>query len=148
MGEHEVDPEATGCPDVYIENEGWRFSAEGKGWISKLGKVELTLTQCTLAGPGGIESVGTMELTTVKGHTLKLEHTMRSEMIGEADAPPEGFKGKAKWKAVGGTGWLENAKGFGWMHMVGDIPEGDRVYGLPDGAALMTFVGKIKLGKK
>ncbi len=120
----------------------WRFSSDGAGQVSHLGRVEYSLTQCTVPGPAGYSSEGTIEFTAANGDKLYIEHTMLSQ--GE---PPEGpllgFVMEGVWTAVGGTGRFASASGSGTLAGLGDIPDGVPTLGLPDGLMKLRFRGEI-----
>lgn len=140
MGEHEP-PDFTkpDCPDWAL----WRFSSEGVGQMSHLGRVEYTLTQCSAPGPEGVNSEGTIELTAANDDKLFIEHTMLSQIVGEFDPDPDGFTLVGAWEAVGGTGRFAHAMGSGTMDGVGDIADGQAIFDIPDGLAQFNFTGKI-----
>ncbi len=140
LGEHgPPDFSAPDCPDWAL----WRFSSEGAGQMSHLGRVEYSLTQCSVPGPEGIESEGTVTVTAANGDMLFIQHTMLSQIIGEPGSDPEGFTLVGEWEAVGGTGRFVRATGGGTMDGVGDILNGEAIFDIPDGLAEFNFVGKI-----
>jgi hypothetical protein len=107
------------CPD----GAAWRYSSNGVGQMSHLGRVEYTLTQCTTPGPAGIASEGTIKLVAANGDELHLEHTMLSELVfGDPGLPPLGFTAVGEWEAVGGTGRFTQATGRGMLDGSADIP--------------------------
>jgi hypothetical protein len=141
MGEHgplDFDDEA--CLAAGYE---WRFPSAGMGQMSHLGRVHYELTQCTVPGPDGLASVGTVTLTAANGDELWLEHTMLSQLIGDFDLGIDGFTFEGEWMAVGGTGRFTNATGSGTLDGFGDIPDGVAIFDIPDGLAQFNFSGKI-----
>jgi hypothetical protein len=141
MGEH-------GPPDFEDEaclaaGYAWRFPSAGAGQMSHLGSVEYELTQCTVPGPEGFASVGMVTLTAANGDELWLEHTMLSQIVGDFDPDPDGFTLEGEWTAVGGTGRFAHATGYGTLHGVGDILDGEAIFDIPDGLAQFNFTGKI-----
>jgi hypothetical protein len=121
LGEHgPPDFTAPDCP----EWAHWRYSSAGEGHMSHLGKVEYSLTQCTMPGPL-TTSEGTITLVAANGDELWLEHTMLGQMVGTMDEP-EGFLFEGEWAAVGGTGRFTHASGSGDLHGTGNI------YGIVD----------------
>ena len=139
LGEHgPPDYSAPDCPDWAL----WRFSSEGEGLITRLGRVTYTLTQCTVPGPDGITSEGTITLVARNGDELWLEHTMLSELIGEPDSL-EGFTFEGEWTAVGGTGRFTNAAGSGTLDGLGDIEDGVAIGDIEDGLMQTNFEGTI-----
>lgn len=141
MGEHGIvmfDP--TCHPEV--GDVWWRFSSDGVGQMSHLGRVEYSLTQCTVPGPDGFASEGTIELTAANGDKLYIEHTMLSQAEPPAD-PPLGFVMEGAWTAVGGTGRFASAAGSGTLAGLGDIPDGVPTLGLPDGLMQLSLTGGI-----
>ena len=86
LGEHgPPDFSAPDCPG-WAE---WRYSSEGEGHMSHLGKVEYHLTQCTVSGPV-TTSEGNITFVAANGDELWLEHTMFGQMVGTMDHP-DGF---------------------------------------------------------
>ena len=121
VGEHgPPDFTAPDCPE-WAE---WRYSSAGEGHMSHLGKVEYTLTQCTMPGPV-TTSEGTITFVAANGDELWLEHTMFGHMVGTMDHP-DGFFFEGEWMAVGGTGRFTNAAGSGELYGTGNI------YGIVD----------------
>lgn len=141
-GEHgPPDYSKPGCPAWAV----WRYSSNGVGQMSHLGRVEYTLTQCTVPGPDEIESVGTIKLFAANGDELWLEHTMLSQLIfGNEVGPPLGFTFVGSWEAVGGTGRFAHATGAGRFDGAGDIPGGGAYFdGIPDGIMEVSFEGRV-----
>lgn len=147
MGEH-------GPPDFTDEDcieagYVWRFSSAGEagvGQMSHLGRVaEYGLTQCTVPGPDGTESVGTVTFTAANGDELWIEHTMLSQLIDEMpNGPPDGFTFVGTWEAVGGTGRFTHATGSGTLDGAGDILDGVAFFdGIPDGLLQLNLTGTI-----
>jgi hypothetical protein len=141
MGEH--GPPDFEDEDCIAAGYAWRFPSAGVGQMSHLGRVEYTLTQCTVPGPEGFESEGTVTLTAANGDKLFIEHTMLSQLIGEFDPDPDGFTLVGTWEAVGGTGRFAHATGSGTLDGVGDIRDGEAIFDIPDGLAQFNFKGKI-----
>jgi hypothetical protein len=143
-GEHgPPDFEKPDCPTDAL----WRYSSNGVGQMSHLGRVEYTLTQCTTPGPKGFESEGTIKLVAANGDELYLEHTMLSElMFGDSGPDPLGFTSVGEWEAVGGTGRFAHATGRGMLDGLADIPDGDELFGIPDGLWQLNFKGGIAYG--
>lgn len=125
------------CPGWAV----WRYSSHGVGTMSHLGRVEYSLTQCTVPGPVN-SSEGTITLMAANGDELYLEHTMLSEMVN-GDSGPLGFTFDGRWEAVGGTGRFAHAAGSGTLGGVGDIPDGMETLDLSDGLMKTTFKGRI-----
>lgn len=140
MGEHgPLDFDDQACLDAgYL----WRFPSAGMGQMSHLGRVDYELTQCTLPGPDGFASVGTVTFTAANGDELWLEHTMLSQIIGDFEAP-DGFTFEGAWTAAGGTGRFTTATGAGTMYGYGDVPNGEVIFDIPDGLAQFNFIGDI-----
>lgn len=141
MGEHgPPDFSKPGCPDWAV----WRYSSHGVGHMSHLGRVEYTLSQCTVpVGEVDNYSEGTIELVAANGDKLYLEHTMDSRLVFGDSGPPLGFTLMSTWEAVGGTGRFAHATGHGTFDGVGDIPGGGAQFGIPDGIAQFNFTGTI-----
>jgi hypothetical protein len=132
--------EKPNCPAEAV----WRYSSNGVGQMSHLGRVEYTLTQCTAPGPKGIASEGTVKLVAANGDELWLEHTMLSQMFGDESGPPLGFTFVGTWEAVGGTGRFAHAVGHGMLDGAGDIPDGGAYFdGIPDGLLQLNLRGSI-----
>lgn len=146
MGEHEV---AFFHPDCEPAEPGfevfWRFSTSGYGTMSHLGKVHYDLVQCTAIYPGAPPaSSGTTVFTAANGDTLNVTQTMLSEIIEDGvDPDPDGFIGGGNWSITGGTGRFHQASGGGDLSIIGDVPGGDALFGLPDGLAEISFHGGI-----
>lgn len=142
MGEH-GPPDFT-APECTAPFDEWRFSSAGEGRLARVGKVKYSLTQCSFEGDDGyVYSLGTIEFTDAKGDMLLFRHGMRSKMIVQPGAPPDGFKMKGLWMADGGTGRFAEAIGFGWFRGVGDIPNGEAIFDIPDGLLELKFKGRI-----
>ncbi|MEN8239820.1 MAG: hypothetical protein ABFR53_11555 [Actinomycetota bacterium] len=140
MGEH--GPPDFEDEDCLAAGYAWRFPSAGVGQMSHLGRVEYELTQCTVPGPEGFVSVGTVTFIAANDDELWIEHTMFSQLIGEFPVA-EGFTFEGEWTAVGGTGRFAHATGAGTLHGFGDIPGGEALFGLPDGLAQFNFSGRI-----
>mgnify|MGYP001821662379 CR=1 FL=1 len=137
LGEHgPLDFDAPGCPDW----AAWRFPSEGNGRMAHLGRVDYTLTQCTVPGPDGFHSEGTITFTAANGDELWFEHTMLSQGIGE---PLQGFSFEGEWVAVGGTGRFASATGSGTLDGYGDIEDGVAIGDIRDGLMETNFRGTI-----
>ncbi len=130
MGVHWIDDTVPGC--------SWEFYSMGTGTMAHLGKVHYYLEQCTIAGPAGITSNGTITFTAANDDVLVLAHTMSSQVVGAF----EGFTVEGTWSVAGGTGRFEHADGNGSLSGFGDIPGGDMLFGL-DGEAVFDFVGDV-----
>ena len=144
MGEHGrfmFDP-ACAPEEPQPEDVWWRFSSIGVGQVSHLGTVEYFLTQCTMPGPDGFESAGTIKFTAANNDELEFEHTMLSQLEPPTE-PPLGFTFEGEWVAVGGTGRFAGATGHGLLAGVGDVPDGVPTLGLPDGLMRVDFTGMI-----
>ncbi len=139
------DMSAPGCEPGAI----WRFSRVGTGEISHLGRSGLTLTHCTYVVPdasGVFRAVfrqGTMTFTAANRDTLVLDYTGTTVALTDASGEFTGYTAEGTWTAVGGTGRFANATGTGWFDVVGDVPGGDALFGLPDGFDLWTIGGSI-----
>jgi hypothetical protein len=56
----------------------------------------------------------------------------------------EGFTGEGVWTATdGGTGRFMSATGSGTWEVIGDVPGGETLFGLPDGYMQFDFDGMI-----
>lgn len=144
LGEHgPPDVDAPGCPD-WAE---WRYSSAGEGRVSHLGRVEYSLTQCTVPGPDGVTSEGTITFVAANGDELLIAHTMLSQMVQEPGAPPDGFVFEGEWTAVGGTGRFANATGSGDLYGAGNI-YGVVDPGIPEGLMEINLEGKIAYKRK
>jgi hypothetical protein len=137
MGEHgPPDFTAPGCPE-WAE---WRYSSAGEGRMSHLGRVEYSLTQCTVPGPV-TTSEGTITFVAANGDELWIAHTMFGQLVGPLEHP-DGFLFEGEWTAVGGTGRFTNATGSGDLHGAGNV------YGVvdpdvPEGLMQLNIEGKI-----
>ena len=147
MGEH-FPPDFTD-EDCIAAGYVWRFSSAGEagvGQMSHLGRVaDYSLTQCTIPGPDGTESVGTVTFTAANGDELWIEHTMLGQIIGEFPGGQlDGFTFVGTWEAVGGTGRFAHATGSGSLDGAGDIPDGVAYFdGIPDGLLQLNLTGSI-----
>jgi hypothetical protein len=108
-----------------------------------MGRVEYILTQCTVPGPNGFESEGTVTFTARNGDELRIEQTMLSQAIGEPAGPLEGFTLEGEWTAVGGLGRFTNATGSGTLDGFGDIEDRVAIGDVEDGPAQFNFKGTI-----
>lgn len=147
-GEHVVDFTAPGCDIPEGAVESWRFSSWGTGNLSRLGRVEYLLTQCTyILPPDGPVSAGTVTFTAANGDTLVIAQDMQSVLIeGMPGMPPLAFVVEGEWDVVSdaGTGRFAGATGSGMLDGYGDIEDGDPYFDdLPDGLALFHFEGMI-----
>lgn len=121
----------------------WSFSSEGEGQLSHLGRVDYYLTQCTVPVDELFVSVGTVLFIAANGDELRIIHTM-SGHLAFGDAGPVGFVMEGEWTPDGGTGRFANAMGAGGtLAGAGDIPDGERFLGLPDGLMELNFTGQI-----
>lgn len=147
MGEH-WEPDFTD-KDCIAAGYLWRFSSAGEGGVgqmSHLGRVaEYSLTQCSVPGPLGIESVGTVTFTAANGDELWIEHTMLSQIIGEFPGGElHGFTFVGTWEADGGTGRFAHATGSGTLDGAGDVGDGVAYFdGIPDGLLQLNLTGSI-----
>lgn len=132
MGGGGPDVTAPGC-----EGAIWRFNGYGTGQMSHLGGVEYEFTHCTY--PDLTADLGTFEFIAANGDELVMSYEGAFEVVGAG----EGFTGEGSWTATGGTGRFANASGSGSWEVVGDVPGGDALFGLPDGYMEFTFDGKI-----
>lgn len=129
------DLEAPGCVDAI-----WRFNNSGTGNMSHLGKVEYSLTHCTY--PDFTFGDGTITFTAANKDTL----VIAQEGVCNPIADETGFIGftcEGTWTVVDGTGRFAHAMGSGSLDIVGDVPGGDAVFGLPDGMMQTHFDGTI-----
>jgi hypothetical protein len=108
--------------------------------MSHLGRIDYFLEQSSSFGPDGVLiSTGTVTFTAANGDTLVIAQEATSEIVGEL----EGFTLAGTWTVVDGSGRFANAAGSGSIDGVGDVPGGDALFGLPDGAAQFDFRGEI-----
>lgn len=137
IGEHgPPDFTAPDCPE-WAE---WRYSSAGEGRMSHLGRVEYSLTQCTVSGPVST-SVGTITFVAANGDELWVAHTMFGELVGPLEHP-DGFTFEGEWTAIGGTGRFTDATGSGDLYGAGNV------YGLvdpdvPEGLMQVNIEGEI-----
>lgn len=132
MGGGGPDLTAPGCVDAI-----WRFNGSGTGQMSHLGRVDYEFTHCTY--PDFTADLGTFELVAANGDELVMSYEGAFELVGAM----EGFTGEGSWTATGGTGRFANASGSGSWGVLGDVPGGDALFGLPDGYMEFTFDGMI-----
>jgi hypothetical protein len=136
MGVHYVDP----LPLVITQP--WQFFSEGTGQMSHLGRVDYSLQQDSYFDfeLGVAVSTGTITFTAANGDMLVIAQEVESQFVGT-----EGFTLEGTWTVVEneGSGRFANATGSGSMDGIGDIPGGDALFGLPDGAAQFNFKGRI-----
>lgn len=147
-GEHAVQPQAADCDHPADAIDWWRFSSWGTGNMSRLGRVEYHLTQCTyILPPVGPVSAGTITFTAANGDTLVVAQSMQSVIVeGLPGTPPLAFMAEGTWDVVddAGTGRFASATGSGVLDGYGDIPDGVPYFDdLPDGLALFHFDGMI-----
>ena len=143
IGEHWIIPQSEDCVPPPEAFDWWRFSSEGSGQMSHLGRIDYFLTQCTHVGLTGPISSGTITFTAANGDTLVVAQSMISQLIGEMPFP-DGFVGEGDWQVVDGTGRFTTATGFGTLDVIGDVPDGVAYFDdLPDGLARFDFSGAI-----
>jgi hypothetical protein len=106
-GSDTIDPTAPGCPEGTAWS--WRFTSEGTGNMSHLGKVDYVLTHCTLRDEGRFK-FGTITITAANGDTLVLSEEGTFDFEPE---PPVAYL-DLSWVVAGGSGRFENATGWGW----------------------------------
>lgn len=142
------EPDVTGPGCVADPSLVWRFSRDGTGQLSHLGSVGIALSHCTYVVPdasGAFRAVfrdGTITFTAANRDTLVLAYTGTTEAL----MGPGGFTGytaEGTWTVVDGTGRFTHATGSGWFDVVGDVPGGDTLFGLPDGFDRWSFGGTI-----
>jgi len=138
------DEAAPGCDPGAI----WRFSRVGAGPLSRLGDAAAVLSHCTYVVPdasGAFHAImlgGTIELTAANGDTLQLAYEGVTDAILDG-AEYVGYTAEGTWRVTGGTGRFAHATGSGWLDVVGDVPGGDALFGLPDGFDRWEFGGTI-----
>lgn len=132
LGGGAPDFAAPGCTGAI-----WRFNGSGTGQMSHLGRVDYTFTHCTY--PDNTADLGTFTFEAANGDELVLAYEAAFQIVGNM----EGFTGVGDWTAVGGTGRFMNATGSGTWDVVGDVPGGDALFGLPDGYMQFEFEGMI-----
>lgn len=141
-GLHGIDESAPGCDQGAL----WRFESSGTGTMSHLGRVDYELTQCTFfdrSTGGFVFRDGTITFTAANNDVLVIAQVGTSEGIVSGE-DLIGFTGEGTWGVTqGGTGRFASATGSGTMDIVGDIPGGDALFGLPDGYARFNFAGYI-----
>ena len=152
LGEH-WEPDFTD-EDCIAAGYVWRFNSAGEGGvgqISHLGRVaDYSLTQCTIPGPDGTLSEGTITFTAANGDELWVEHTMLGQIIGVFPGGQlDGFTFEGEWTAVGGTGRFASAMGSGILYGAGDVPDGVAFFdGIPDGLMQLNIEGTIAYKRK
>jgi len=138
------DEAAPGCASGAI----WRFSRAGTGPVTRLGRAEAALSHCTSLVPdesGAFHAImldGTIDLTAANGDTLKLAYEGVTDAIMDG-ADYLGYTAQATWTVTGATGRFTHATGSGWLDVVGDVPGGDALFGLPDGFDRWELGGTI-----
>lgn len=140
------DTAAPGCASGAI----WRFSRTGIGELSHLGSVRSVLTHCTHVVPdasGAFHAVfrqGTVTFTAANRDVLVLGYAGTTEALMDPGTGAfTGYTAEGAWTVVGGTGRFAHATGSGWFDVVGDVPGGDALFGLPDGFDRWEFGGRV-----
>lgn len=113
--------------------------------MSHLGAVGYDLSHCTFVDPGSglfLAKDGEIVFTAADGDTLVVAEEGVFEGIADATGLI-GFEGGGTWTAVGGTGRFAHAAGSGSWTVVGDIPGGDELFGLPQGWMKIDLAGRI-----
>jgi hypothetical protein len=126
VGADTIDFDATDCELGFVP-EGWfpyRFTTEGTGNVSHLGKVDFVLDNCSAINPDfseGIIGYGTITFTAANGDVLVIEH----EGTTKATVPGE-FTATYMWHILGdeGTGRFEGATGKGTSIGLTSAPDG------------------------
>ena len=138
VGQDERDFDSTGC--TLEEGQApllWRFTSEGTGRVSHLGKVDYVFTQCLHVDFTITE--GVLTLTAANGDTLVLDYTGQITQYVPGD--PAAFW-EMSWTASSGTGRFAEPSGSGEGSAVtySDAPEvpADQV-----GTTDLTFHGMI-----
>jgi hypothetical protein len=134
-------PQAPGCAAGAI----WRFDSSGTGTMAHLGRVGYELSHCTYVDPATglfLAKDGEITFTAADGDTLVVAEEGVFEGIADATGLI-GFEGGGTWTAIGGTGRFAHATGSGSWSVVGDIPGGDELFGLPDGWMKIDLTGRI-----
>lgn len=143
-GTHWIGAPSCDVPDDALD--AWQFSSEGTGQMSRLGRVEYVLTQCTYVDPmTGPTSLGTVTFTAANGDVFVVVQRMNGTLIGDGPEPTA-FTVLGTWDVDGGagTGRFVGATGSGTLDGYGDIPDGVPYYDdLPDGIALFHFDGMV-----
>ncbi|MDH4044951.1 MAG: hypothetical protein OEY20_14090 [Gemmatimonadota bacterium] len=137
------DMTAPGCESGAI----WRFNRTGAGQLSHLGGVGSVQTHCTYlvtpmpfsADMGG----GSITFTAANRDTLVLAYEGVTDAIMDGGGAFVGYTAQGTWTIVSGTGRFAHAAGSGWLDVVGDVPGGDALFGLPDGFDRWSFGGRI-----
>ncbi len=109
VGQDERDLQSTGCS--LEEGQApllWRFTSEGTGQVSHLGRVTYTFTQCLHEDFTITE--GVLTLGAANGDTLVLDYT--GEVTQYVPGDPDAFW-ELSWAASGGTGRFAGASGTG-----------------------------------
>jgi hypothetical protein len=109
-------PFDSGCEFDFVP-EGWlpyRFTTEGTGNVSHLGKVDFVLDNCSALNTAtfteGIIGYGTITFTAANGDVLVIEHEGTTKATG-----PGEFTATYMWQILGdeGMGRFEGATGNG-----------------------------------
>ena len=115
-----------GCDFDFVP-EGWfpyRFTTEGTGNVSHLGKVDFVLDNCSalnLDFTAGIIGYGTITFTAANGDVLVIEHEGTTKETG-----PGEFTANYMWQVLGdeGTGRFDGATGNGTSIGLTSVPDG------------------------
>ena len=126
VGADTIDFAATDCELDFVP-EGWfpyRFTTEGTGNVSHLGKVDFVLDNCSAIKPDfteGIIGYGTITFTAANGDVLVIEHEGTTKATG-----PGEFTATYMWQILGdeGTGRFEGATGKGTSIGLTSVPDG------------------------
>jgi hypothetical protein len=126
VGVDTIDFAATDCELGFVP-EGWfpyRFTTEGTGNVSHLGKVDFVLSNCSALNPdftAGVIGYGTITFTAANGDVLVIEHEGTTKATG-----PGEFTADYTWRILGeeGTGRFEGATGNGTSIGLTSVPDG------------------------
>lgn len=126
----------------------WRFSRAGTGDMLHLGGTDAVLSHCTYVVPDGsafhaLVLGGMITFTAANRDTLILAYEGTTDGIVDATGGFLGYTAEGTWTVAGGTGRFAHATGSGWFDVVGDVPGGDQLFGLPDGFDRWAFGGTI-----
>jgi hypothetical protein len=126
VGVDTIDFAATDCELDFVPS-GWlpyRFTTEGTGNVSHLGKVAFVLDNCSAINPAtfteGIIGYGTITFTAANGDVLVIEHEGTTKETG-----PGEFTANYLWQILGdeGTGRFEGATGNGTSIGLTSVPD-------------------------